>query len=217
MAAPNALETPQDPQSDADPPQHKPMTDDAAQAEPTPPSLANPLSVSTEAETLAASNSKASPFSRWPTLASKVYQTANQKIDITIGRLTFIIGIVALTVAVLSYYYGAASYHVAERAYELQQLEFCKDHGDDPQIAASKHCQRWVSKSVDSVLEKKSSISFGPAERNTETEPADSSESKKEQMPGICRTSNPFDVELQCVPQLRSKGISRVEEVSNIE
>lgn len=131
MAAPNDAETPQDLRPDAYSPHRKPIVDEA-QAEVTPPSLSNPLPVSNEAEALAASNPKASPFSRWPTFVSKVSRTTNQKIDITIGRLTFIIGIVALTVAVLSYYYGAASYYVAERAYELQQLEFCKDHGDDP-------------------------------------------------------------------------------------
>lgn len=50
----------------------------------------------------------------------------------TISRLAFfIIGIVALIVAVLSYSYGAASFHVAERAYQLQQLEFCMAHNDD--------------------------------------------------------------------------------------
>ncbi|KAL8700843.1 MAG: hypothetical protein Q9201_005236 [Fulgogasparrea decipioides] len=69
---------------------------------------------------------------RWATFTSKSSIFLNRKVDITIGRLSFIIGVVALIVAVLSYSYGAASFRVAERAYQLQQLEFCKDHGDDP-------------------------------------------------------------------------------------
>ena len=69
---------------------------------------------------------------RWKALVSGISRIANQKIDITIGRLTFIVSIVALVVALLSYGYGAASYRVAKNAYQLQQLEFCKDHSEDP-------------------------------------------------------------------------------------
>ncbi|KAL8731671.1 MAG: hypothetical protein Q9166_003250 [cf. Caloplaca sp. 2 TL-2023] len=68
----------------------------------------------------------------WVSFTVGVSRIANSKIDMTISRLTFIISIVALVVAVLSYGYGAASFHVAKSAYQLQQLEFCKSHSDDP-------------------------------------------------------------------------------------
>lgn len=68
----------------------------------------------------------------WMIFSTKLSNIVNCKIDITIGRLTFIISVVAVIVAVLSYGYGAASYHVAKSAYQLQQREFCMAHGDDP-------------------------------------------------------------------------------------
>lgn len=36
-----------------------------------------------------------------------------------------------------------------------------------------------------------------------------------EETSGICRNSNPFDLNLQCAPRLRSKGLSRTAEVSS--
>lgn len=68
----------------------------------------------------------------WTRFGTKIVSMGGQKIELTISKLTFIITIIALMVAVLSYSYGAASFRVAEKAFMLQQLEFCKDHGDDP-------------------------------------------------------------------------------------
>lgn len=69
---------------------------------------------------------------RWATFKSKVSATVGQKVDITVSRLAFIIGIVSVVAAVLSYHYGAASFRLAEQALELQQLDFCMTHDDEP-------------------------------------------------------------------------------------
>lgn len=86
------------------------------------------------------SASKSPSTRHWMTFFSRIFRLANRKIDITIGRFTFIISVIALIVAVLSYGYGAASYHVAKSAYKLQQLEFCKDHINDPVCRSNASC-----------------------------------------------------------------------------
>ncbi|KAL9027001.1 MAG: hypothetical protein Q9196_004419 [Gyalolechia fulgens] len=170
---------------------------------------------------------KAPPSSRAATLVSRMSQVANRKIDMTISRLTFLVSAVALVVGILSYAYGAASLRIAEKAYELQQLEFCKDHVDDPvrlckksdnrdAIVASPHCQRLVTRPVDSVIEKRISVVRGAGGPIMESHPGHVSTMEDDGVSGLCRTSNPFDAEPQCPPRLRSKGLSRIAEMSDV-
>ncbi|KAL8878355.1 MAG: hypothetical protein Q9198_003814 [Flavoplaca austrocitrina] len=107
---------------------------ESAPVTPTTPSVQDTTheAAQTTAEETSVAKAKSPSVGRWMTLTTSISNTANHKIDITIGRLTFIISIIAMIVAVLSYSYGAASYHIAHSAYRLQQLEFCKEHGDDP-------------------------------------------------------------------------------------
>ncbi|KAL8804265.1 MAG: hypothetical protein Q9200_005893 [Gallowayella weberi] len=153
----------------------------------------------------------------WISLMPTLSRTANQKIGMTISRLMFIISIVSLVVAVLSYNYGAASYRVARSAYKLQQLEFCKDHRDDPQVVASKHCQLLVAKPVDSVMGKRATTLRQSRPEQALADDASSvmmdginDRAQHDEMIGTCYPENPFDLLPQCRPQLKSKGLSRI-------
>ncbi|KAL8801985.1 MAG: hypothetical protein Q9182_004114 [Xanthomendoza sp. 2 TL-2023] len=169
-------------------------------------------------ETKAAPVANKTPWTRWWIgLMSTSSRLANQKIDMTISRLIFIISIVSLVVAVLSYNYGAASYRIAKSAYQLQQLEFCKDHTDDPQVVASKHCQLLVAKPVDAIVMGRATA-LRPSrpgqaiadDRFSVTNGGMNHPAQSNEMIDTCRPANPFDLLPQCRPQLKSKGLSRI-------
>ncbi|KAL9034924.1 MAG: hypothetical protein Q9180_005137 [Flavoplaca navasiana] len=172
-----------------------------------------PKAAQATAEEISVPKANSPSAGRWTTLTTSILNIANHKIDITIGRLTFIISIVAMIVAGLSYSYGAASYHVAQSAYRLQQLEFCKDHGDDPQVVASNHCQHLVEKPIDSIIEERAVALDGLEQAIADVEIA-GSVGDLEAVPGevfeTCRNANPFDFSPQCPRRLTSKGLSRI-------
>lgn len=108
-----------------------------------------PQIVQATAEETLVPTTKSPSVGPWRTFVTDILNIANHKIDITIARLTFIISVVAVIVAVLSYGYGAASFHVAQNAYRLQQLEFCKEHGDDPVSVLISLLHTWTGSCVE--------------------------------------------------------------------
>ncbi|KAL8883718.1 MAG: hypothetical protein Q9215_008071 [Flavoplaca cf. flavocitrina] len=166
----------------------------------------------TTAEETSVAKAKSPSVGRWMTLTTSISNTANHKIDITIGRLTFIISIVAMIVAVLSYSYGAASYHLAQSAYRLQQLEFCKEHGDDPQVVASNHCQHLIHKPIDTMIEERAVALDGLEQAIADVDVSASVGGLEEvgQVFKTCRNANPFVFSSQCPRRLTSKGLSRI-------